>query len=148
MNTVSNTSIAHYDYIDLLRGVAICGVLSVHSTFGMNAAGLTQLPMHAESLLFAGKFGVSLFFVLSAYTLMLSLSGRIGTSQSMFLPYFIRRFFRIAPAYYLILFLVFFCMLKALTATRLLVHRSLAGPTARPTCFLSTDCFLITSTAS
>lgn len=108
MNTASNTSIAHYDYIDLLRGVAICGVLSVHSTFGMIAAGLTQLPMHAESLLFAGKFGVSLFFVLSAYTLMLSLSGRTGSSQLMFLPYFIRRFFRIAPAYYMILFLVFF----------------------------------------
>lgn len=98
----------HFDYIDLLRGIAILGVLSAHATLGMSAAGFTQLPLHVEWLLGAGKHGVSLFFVVSAYTLMRSLDERRNDGESLFVPYLIRRIFRIAPAYYLVLLLVFF----------------------------------------
>lgn len=98
----------HFDCIDLLRGIAIFGVLSAHATFGMVAAGFTQLPLHMEWLLGAGKHGVSLFFVVSAYTLIRSMDERRNDGESLIVPYLIRRIFRIAPAYYLVLLLVFF----------------------------------------
>jgi peptidoglycan/LPS O-acetylase OafA/YrhL len=96
-------------YIDMLRGLAILGVLLVHSTlFGMQVVGLNKLPMHLEWWLLAGRHGVTLFFVVSAFTLMRSMHVRIDEEHMPIKKYFIRRFFRIAPAYYFILLVVFF----------------------------------------
>lgn len=97
------------DYIDLLRGLAIIGVLLVHLTqIGMYIVSLRQLLLHMEWLLLAGKHGVSLFFVVSAYTLMRSMYARIDVEHMPMCKYFLRRFFRIAPAYYVVLLIVFF----------------------------------------
>jgi peptidoglycan/LPS O-acetylase OafA/YrhL len=50
-------------YIDMLRGLAILGVLLVHSTgFGMAVVGLEKMPISVEWLLQAGRHGVTLFF--------------------------------------------------------------------------------------
>lgn len=108
MTLTSPSSREHFDYIDLLRGIAIFGVLSAHSAFGIGASGLAQLPLHFEWLLGAGKHGVSLFFVVSAFTLIRSMDARRSSEESLIGPYLVRRFFRIAPAYYLVLLLVFF----------------------------------------
>lgn len=97
-------------YIDMLRGLAILGVLLVHSTsFGMQVVGLNTFPIHFEWLLLAGKHGVTLFFVVSAFTLMRSMHVRIDEEHMPIKKYFIRRFFRIAPAYYFVLLVAFFC---------------------------------------
>lgn len=98
----------HFAYIDLLRGIAIFGVLSAHAGLGMAAAGLTQLPFRIDWLFGAGKHGVSLFFVVSAYTLIRSMNSRYRSDEPMIASYIVRRFFRIAPAYYLVLLLIFF----------------------------------------
>lgn len=95
-------------YIDMLRGLAILGVLLVHSTLGMPTVGLEKLPMHIEYLLCAGKHGVSLFFVVSAFTLTRSIHIRIDKEHMPIRKYFLRRFFRIAPAYYFVLIITFF----------------------------------------
>lgn len=94
-------------YIDMLRGFAILGVLLVHSLMGAGAAGLNKLPVYIEWLLLAGKHGVTLFFVVSAFTLMRSMHIRIDEEHMPIQKYFVRRFFRIAPAYYFVLIIVF-----------------------------------------
>lgn len=102
-------------YIDMLRGFAILGVLLVHSTvFGMLVVGLKEMPMHVEWLLLAGRHGVTLFFVISAFTLMRSMHIRIDEEHMPMRKYFMRRFFRIAPAYYVVLLIVFFFLGKGI----------------------------------
>lgn len=77
-------------YIDVLRGIAVLLVISVHH--GML---FMQLPLiHYVSGF--GQMGVQLFFVASAYTLCLSASRRTEPARN----FYIRRYFRIAPLYY------------------------------------------------
>ena len=107
----NKTSLSNNDnlnYVDLLRGLAIIGVLLSHSTIGMAVAGLKNLPFNIDWLMHAGRHGVALFFVVSAYTLMRSMANRTGNEYLPTIKYFLRRFFRIAPAYYLVLLIVFF----------------------------------------
>jgi peptidoglycan/LPS O-acetylase OafA/YrhL len=104
----SLVSCPNLDYVDMLRGLAIIGVLLAHSAYGMSAAGLHQLPFRIEWILAAGKHGVTLFFVVSAFALMRSISLRHKLESRPIQKYFLRRFFRIAPAYYIVIILVFF----------------------------------------
>jgi len=96
-------------YIDALRGLAILGVLCVHFTlFGKGVTGFEYLPFHLDVLFYEGRYGVALFFVVSAFTLARSLEGRVKTENMAIRKYFIRRIFRIAPAFYTVILLVFF----------------------------------------
>lgn len=81
--------------IDALRGIAILMVMLVHTS--QVVSGLPSLTSQIADL---GKLGVQLFFILSAYTLCLSASRRANEHNGLML-YYIRRFFRIAPLYYL-----------------------------------------------
>ncbi len=81
-----------YAYIDALRGYAILMVIAVHSSQYFNA-----LPYGVQKLANQGARGVQLFFVASALTLCMSWKGRHDGA----LPFYIRRFFRIAPMFYL-----------------------------------------------
>lgn len=81
-------------YIDALRGIAIAGVILVHSASIVNLRGLAG---QAASL---GSMGVQLFFVISAFTIFYSLSKSDG-SDTQFRDFFIRRLFRIVPVYWL-----------------------------------------------
>src|SRR5947209_6454020 len=79
-------------YIDILRGIAIFGVIAVHSH-----QYITGLSWVISWVFNYGQLGVQLFFVASAVTLCLSMNGRKENSSHNF---YIRRFFRIAPLYY------------------------------------------------
>jgi len=92
------------DYIDSMRGIAILMVLAVHSTLFFDIFNIMNLPLGLENILHSGKYGVSLFFIVSAYTLFRSLDIR---KENGFKDYYIRRFFRIAPLYYLVIILLF-----------------------------------------
>jgi peptidoglycan/LPS O-acetylase OafA/YrhL len=83
-----------YAYIDSLRGLAILGVIFVHT-----AQSITGLSPQLANICNYGKHGVQLFFFLSAYTLCLSMQERKNEGAAK-TKYFIRRFFRIAPLYY------------------------------------------------
>jgi peptidoglycan/LPS O-acetylase OafA/YrhL len=80
------------NYIDSLRGVAILMVIIVHTS-----QSITGLNRYANLLLDYGKTGVQLFFILSAFTLCLSMTKRHDGN----LNFYIRRYFRIAPLYYI-----------------------------------------------
>ncbi|MDD2637134.1 MAG: acyltransferase [Bacteroidales bacterium] len=85
--------IQHYNYLDGLRGVAALLVLFVHmpqivDLFNGGGFGF-------------GAHGVQLFYILSALTLFLSSSQRFASEDKASLKFFIRRFFRIAPLFYI-----------------------------------------------
>lgn len=82
-------------YIDALRGIAIFGVLIVH-TFAMANGKISDLVSKIAS---SGAKGVQLFFIVSAFSLFLSLENR-KDEKNRTRNFFIRRFFRIAPLFY------------------------------------------------
>ncbi len=71
------------------------GVVATHT--GQHVSGM---PAWLKFFTDYGAYGVTLFFMASAYTLCLSSSRRASEHNST-LKYFVRRFFRIAPLYYL-----------------------------------------------
>lgn len=84
-------------YIDALRGLAILAVVIVHTSMVGNNKQLPDLVTH---VLGRGANGVQLFFFISAFTLFLSMHTKSG-EDNFIGNFFIRRFFRIAPMYYL-----------------------------------------------
>src|ERR1700722_4770417 len=86
-----------FAYIDCLRGYAVIMVMINHVTYA-----IPQLPWRVHQLGAFGWHGVQLFFLASAITLLMSSSyerdrtGRVSSGD-----FFIRRFLRIAPMYYL-----------------------------------------------
>lgn len=82
-------------YVDALRGLAILGVILVHTNqIGLTAGGFL------DPIVNQGARGVQLFFVASAFTLFLSKDNR-DEDKHKTISFFIRRFFRIAPMFYL-----------------------------------------------
>lgn len=92
--TVSSTSgLNHYRYIDALRGFAFLCVLTLHASQQVPNLPFSSLPV-------LGEYGVQLFFVLSAVTLLRSVSLRSFKERFPTRNFFIRRFFRIAPLFW------------------------------------------------
>jgi peptidoglycan/LPS O-acetylase OafA/YrhL len=87
--------IEKFDYIDALRGLAILMVFCTHLRQHISVGFLSPLFIY-------GQHGVQLFFLVSAFTLCLSISTRdtLAKENGVY-NYRIRRFFRIAPLYYL-----------------------------------------------
>jgi len=81
-------------HIDALRGVAILLVMLVHT-----AQSIPDLPRWFAKMTKYGQLGVQLFFVLSAITLSIS-ARQHADDPNRLKNYFLRRFFRIAPLYY------------------------------------------------
>ena len=81
-----------YAYIDAMRGYAILLVIAVHSSQYFD-----DLPEVVRALADQGARGVQLFFVASAITLCMSWQSRHDGA----IPFYVRRFFRIAPMFYL-----------------------------------------------
>ena len=92
---MKNIEIRKYDYIDALRGFAILGVILVHSSQWVAPTSSVLSTIASE-----GARGVQLFYIASALTLFLSLAARKQQEERANLSFFIRRFFRIAPAFY------------------------------------------------
>ncbi len=93
---VQSVAVEKYDYIDALRGFAILGVVLVHTSQWVSpSAGIPALI--AKN----GARGVQLFFLASALTLFLSIEKRREHESRSVIKFFIRRFFRIAPLFYL-----------------------------------------------
>lgn len=85
------------DFIDALRGIAASYVALFHLQYITfpNARAPDWLKPFADG----GMSGVSLFFIVSAFTLCLSADAR-RSEPSPVLSYYLRRLFRIAPLYY------------------------------------------------
>ena len=87
---------AHFGFVDSLRGIALLGVLLVHT-----GQRVTGLPAFVDAATNFGSYGVHLFFVASAFTLFSSLKQRSPSERRPTLNYFLRRLFRIAPPFWL-----------------------------------------------
>lgn len=96
-----------YDFIDALRGWAIIGVVMVHASLMAQPSSPLLATIAGQ-----GQRGVQLFFVASALTLFLSLRGRGRQETRPIRNYFIRRFFRIAPLFYVAI--VFFSLVNGI----------------------------------
>jgi peptidoglycan/LPS O-acetylase OafA/YrhL len=93
----------HLRYIECLRGYAVLLVILCHSAYLF--PGLPY-PVHRVAVL--GWHGVQLFFLASAVTLMMSWHDEKSRRGEVAVgAFFVRRFFRIAPAYYLAAILYF-----------------------------------------
>jgi peptidoglycan/LPS O-acetylase OafA/YrhL len=79
-----------FDFIDALRGIAVLLVVIAHM----------PIPERFSALNVIGAYGVQLFFIVSAFTLFLSLDAKYRSESRPVLFFTIRRFFRIAPAFY------------------------------------------------
>ncbi|MBL8573900.1 MAG: acyltransferase [Hyphomicrobiaceae bacterium] len=94
----SSGSPAQIDAVDALRGFAIALVVMVHAQLVVVPA-----PGFLAGMADLGARGVQLFYVVSAYTLYRSLAHRWHAGEDHLIGrYFIRRFFRIAPMFYLV----------------------------------------------
>lgn len=95
------------EWVNALRGLAILGVILCHTyIYAIPGKGVTgnpwpALPALLQAIAQEGRMGVQLFFIASAFTLFLSGNGSHRTERRPVLNFFLRRFFRIAPIYYL-----------------------------------------------
>ncbi len=89
------SDVERYEFIDSLRGIAILGVILVHSSQSVAPSSETLLWFMNE-----GARGVQLFFVASALTLCMSWNFRSVDKKYQIRNFYIRRFFRIAPMFY------------------------------------------------
>jgi peptidoglycan/LPS O-acetylase OafA/YrhL len=87
---------ARIEALDALRGIAATGVASVHAAY--------MFPLGPGIPDFIGNLvlGVPLFFILSAFSMSVAYSGGLSTKASL-ANYGMRRLFRIAPLFYLLL---------------------------------------------
>src|SRR5262252_3212974 len=86
-------------YLDGLRAIAALMVFLIHS----GAPALRAAGPIGNSIVDHGKYGVTVFFVVSAYSLCVSLRPAFDGGRVSWAAYFVRRFFRIAPLYYVVL---------------------------------------------
>jgi peptidoglycan/LPS O-acetylase OafA/YrhL len=91
----------HFAFIDALRGVAILAVITVHVAQQVSGGPMKRFGPK-------GAFGVQLFFVISAFTLFWSLRSRMTVDRRPIRAYFVRRFFRIAPLFWIAIAFYFY----------------------------------------
>jgi len=92
----NNDVISKFAFIDAARGWAFIFVLCLHCS-----QKFPNLPSWVLEACNRGTYGVQLFFIISALTLLLSYNKRKKYDRRPLLAFFIRRFFRIAPLFYL-----------------------------------------------
>jgi len=89
-----------YQYIDSFRGLAILLVMLVHVAYMYDNQVIEYLPSYIHQFIRNNKLSVQLFFMVSALTLSMSWNNRADESKRL-TKFFIRRFFRIAPLFYI-----------------------------------------------
>ena len=94
MNSTQTKTPPRYEFLDALRGYAILGVISYHCAY---FAGWTS---HGLEFANAGEYGVQLFFMVSAFTIFLTLERGLTTEPALVRSFYIRRAFRILPMFW------------------------------------------------
>ena len=91
----TNANEQKLQFIDCLRGIAILMVIMNHADWY-----LPKMNGYLQTISNYGQMGVQLFFVVSAFTLCLSMDRRNNNGENL-KTFYVRRYFRIAPLYYL-----------------------------------------------
>lgn len=87
----------HFLFVDALRGIAALYVVVFH--MALVPPFRPVLPPGLADEILVGGTGVTLFFVISAFTLSYSMRERAGEPHAI-LCFYVRRIFRIAPLFY------------------------------------------------
>jgi len=87
----------HFAFVDALRGVAALYVMALH--IALIPAFKPAIPEALHNIILSGGSGVTLFFVISAFTLSYSMRERGGEPRPI-LAFYLRRIFRIVPLFY------------------------------------------------
>lgn len=95
----------HFQFIDSLRGLAALNVVLFHLLL-MPTPHL-ELSEWFKIQVMKGGSGVNLFFIISAFTLAMSWNNRSSESHRL-ISFYIRRFFRVAPLFYILMILSYF----------------------------------------
>jgi peptidoglycan/LPS O-acetylase OafA/YrhL len=93
MNQSQTSESPRYEFLDALRGFAILGVISYHCAY---FAGWTRAVEFTE----AGAFGVQLFFMVSAFTIFMTLERALLREHAVVRSFYIRRVLRIVPMFW------------------------------------------------
>lgn len=93
------------DFITCLRAIAATMVVVIHTGALAGFGGIGQ------NITEGGKYGVQIFFVISGF----SIAATVATAKS-YPEFFVRRFFRIAPLYWLVISLVSILTIAGLLA--------------------------------
>lgn len=101
-SSISKTSEDHLGSIDALRGLAALYVLLYH--LALIPQPNLVVPKWASRYVLTGGTGVTLFFIVSAFCLCLSMR-RHEQEQRPVLRFYVRRVFRILPLFYVWIFL-------------------------------------------
>lgn len=90
-------------WIDGMKGIAICGVVMIHS-------GGAFLPSLLGKIGLIGQNGVQIFFLLSAYLTFESMERSFadGMERKRIIIWMIKKFIRLIPLYYIALFVCYF----------------------------------------
>jgi peptidoglycan/LPS O-acetylase OafA/YrhL len=112
-----------------LRAFACGAILVYHCRFDMLQSTLQSMPSVAKTLADLGYCGVPFFFVLSGFILIYVYSDTVWNRRGI-RRFYVSRFARIAPAYYLSLILAFPVFLSAWprTATHSIISALLCTP--------------------
>ena len=97
---MNEAKIKHFAYVDALRGLAFFMVLGIHCV-DASMYSFHLIPEIHSKLFGIGRMGVQLFYLVSAYTLLSSSMQRRSLETYPGVYFFIRRFFRIAPLFWL-----------------------------------------------
>jgi len=92
-------STSRFQFVDSLRGMAILGVMITHIG-SMTLNNQTGLAASLRKVTVLGGMGVPLFYLVSAFTIMLMYSKRVSTEVAPVGSFYIRRAMRIAPVYW------------------------------------------------
>jgi peptidoglycan/LPS O-acetylase OafA/YrhL len=93
-------------YIDALRGIAVLGTLLIHCS--KYEKGINDFGDIFKDFFQLGNSGVQLFFMMSAFTLYMSMSQKKGLEKNTYFNFFVRRIFRILPLFYFSVIIYFF----------------------------------------
>lgn len=85
---------ARFEFLDALRGWAILGVISTH------CAWFSGGDFRGKPFAFAGLYGVQLFFMVSAFTIFLTLERALSREPAIVRSFYIRRILRILPMFW------------------------------------------------
>lgn len=110
--------------LDCGRAIAVVSVVAVHLSFQF-----PHLPHWAKIVARMGQYGVQLFFVISAVTIFMTLEAeraRYASTGQIVLRFYVKRFFRIAPLYYVAI--VGYGLMSWYTYTFQADHASILGP--------------------
>ena len=96
--TTSDTRNNRFEFIECARGLAALAVVLLHAGSMMSPEQYSG-KVGLNGFFNFGKYGVDFFFVLSGFIIYIASAKNFNNSKT-FLPFIIRRLFRIVPAYW------------------------------------------------